>query len=351
MASAPFFVSKTLCHQDEDQHELYLRVRHNGRLFFLDYHTEHFIRSPKIRKKYLEYLSEIRNDEVVDDSDTFPWLLKPFEALITKLAPPVSWKKPTLQQYAFPDFYTFRLEAVDEKPYPKQLDKWVGWIRPGLGFPTDQFQDLKSWTHVYKPSDVILCYDRSEDVLVKLPRRVQLSNSHGKNHNSYFLKSFVEHGNSHSLKHELATYKKIGESSIKAKARICRLHGVVATEDGTRILGLLLTWIDAPKGALAYQYFRRPLQIRLRWAEQIRETIRELHREAVVWGDAKLDNVLLDRDDTPWIIDFGGGHTPAWVDRDKAETIEGDLQGLEKIVAKLSNPNLPRFGDSDSSTN
>ncbi|KAI3393987.1 hypothetical protein diail_3348 [Diaporthe ilicicola] len=345
MGSAPFFVSKTLCHQDEDQHELYLRVRHNGRLFFLDYHTEHFIRSPKIRQKYLKYLQEIRDDEVLYDSDAFLWLLKPFEALIIKLAPPVSWAKPTLSQYAFPDFYTYRLEAVDEKPYPKQLDKWVGWIPPGLEIATDQLQDLKSWTHVYSPSEVVLCYDRSEDVLVKPPRRVQLSNSYGKDYSSYFLKSFVEHGHPHSLKHELATFKKIGESNIKAGARICRLYGVVATEDGKSILGLLLTWIDAPKGALQYQYIRRPLQIRLRWVAQIQETIKELHKEGVVWGDAKLDNILLDRDDTPWIVDFGGGYTPSWVDRGKGETVEGDLQGLEKIVDRLSDPSPPRLSD------
>jgi len=33
-----------------------------------------------------------------------------------------------------------------------------------------------------------------------------------------------------------------------------------------------------------------------------------------------------------WIIDFEGGHTEGWVDRDKAGTVEGDLQGLENIV-------------------
>lgn len=200
---------------------------------------------------------------------------------------------------------------------------------------------LKSWTRVYNPSEVILCYDRSEDVLVKPPQRVQLSDSHGKNHTSYFLKCFVEHGHPAQLERELATFQKIEKSNITAGARISRLHGIVATEDGKSILGLLLTWIDAPKGPLQYQYRRRSLQERLRWAAQIRETIEELHREGVVWGDAKLDNVLLDKDGTPWVIDFGGGYTPGWVDREKFETIEGDLQGLERIVGKLSDPSIP----------
>lgn len=196
----------------------------------------------------------------------------------------------------------------------------------------------------------MLCYDRSEDVLVKPPHRVQLSNSnsHGKDHTSYFLKCFVEHGHSAQLDRELATFEKIAKSNINAGARISRLHGVVATEDGKSILGLLLTWIDAPKGALQYQYWRRSLQARLRWAAQTQETMKELHEEGVVWGDAKLDNVLLDKDDTPWIVDFGGGYTPGWVDREKGGTMEGDLQGLMRIVGKLSDPSPPHLSDCSS---
>lgn len=133
MDPVPFFIARTICHQDEDQHELDLHVRHNGCLFYLMYHTKHFIRSPRIRAKYLEYLQEIRADEVdFDEPDAFRWLLKPFEALITRLAPPVSRTKPsTLSQYAFPDFFTCRLEAVDDEFYPKQLDKWDAWSPPG----------------------------------------------------------------------------------------------------------------------------------------------------------------------------------------------------------------------------
>lgn len=348
MDPVPFFIVKTTCHQDEDQHDLALRVRHNGRLFFLMYHTEYFVRSPAIRAKYLEYLHEIREDEVnFDDPDAFRWLLNPFEALISKLAPPVSrTEPPTLSQYAFPEFFTCRLDAVDNKFHPKQLDKWDNWAPPGKKVAADQMRDLESWTRVVDASQVILSYDRSEDVLVKPPRRVQLNNVGGEDNSIYFLKSFIDFGMLYQLKRELVTFKQIAGSNIEAGAYITRLHGVVATEDG-RVLGLLLTWIDAPKGPLAYQYQRRSLQIRLQWAAQIRETVAELHRNDVVWGDAKLDNILLDKNDTPWVIDFGGGHSPAWVDPDKEETVEGDLQGLEKIVERLSRSISP---SSDSST-
>lgn len=33
-----------------------------------------------------------------------------------------------------------------------------------------------------------------------------------------------------------------------------------------------------------------------------------------------------------WVIDFGGGFTQGWVQRENAGTVEGDSQGLAKIV-------------------
>lgn len=38
-----------------------------------------------------------------------------------------------------------------------------------------------------------------------------------------------------------------------------------------------------------------------------RETIEKLHKVGVVWGDAKADNILIDKNDDAWEIDFGGG--------------------------------------------
>lgn len=268
-----------------------------------------------------------------------------FKALILEVAPPLSRAEPsTLSQYAFPGLctYRYRLEAVDENFYLKQLDKWAGWIPPGLQLASDQMQSPKSWTQVYEPSQVMLCYDRSEDVLVELPQRVQLRDKSGLNDSNYFLKSFVEHGPRHQLSRELATFKKICISNIEAGARISRLRGVVATKD-SRVIGLILTWIEAPKSSLQYQYWRQSLPTRIRWAAQIRETMEELHKEGVVWGDAKLDNVLLYKDNTPWVIDFEGGYTPGWVDRERGGTVEGGLQGLERIVGKLSRS--PPFSD------
>lgn len=65
------------------------------------------------------------------------------------------------------------------------------------------------------------------------------------------------------------------------------------------------------------------------------ETAHELHRQGIVWGDVKPDNVLIDKNLDAWVVDFGGGFDPEWVDRELAETVEGDLQGLSRMAKHL----------------
>ena len=66
--------------------------------------------------------------------------------------------------------------------------------------------------------------------------------------------------------------------------------------------------------------------------DQVTDTLTQLHNAGLVWGDAKPDNILIDKNDDAWVIDFGGGYTRGFVEREKAGTVEGDLQGLERIV-------------------
>jgi tRNA A-37 threonylcarbamoyl transferase component Bud32 len=75
-----------------------------------------------------------------------------------------------------------------------------------------------------------------------------------------------------------------------------------------------------------------PASTKQKWVDQVTGTFTQLHKAGIAWGDAKPDNILIDKNNDAWIIDFGGGYTRGFVEREKAGTIEGDLQGLEKIV-------------------
>jgi serine/threonine protein kinase len=101
----------------------------------------------------------------------------------------------------------------------------------------------------------------------------------------------------------------------------------------TRLVGLLLTYIEN-KGTLkdVAPWSDCINEDRLRWSMQIQNCVKCLHEAGVVWGDAKPENVLVDMKGDAWLIDFGGSYTPGWVDEDKQETVEGDLQGVQRIV-------------------
>lgn len=70
-----------------------------------------------------------------------------------------------------------------------------------------------------------------------------------------------------------------------------------------------------------------------KWAVQIRDDIDYLHAKGLVWGDAKVVNVLIDGKGNTVLIDFGGGVTKGWVDSENYGTYRGDLERLEWIIS------------------
>lgn len=75
--------------------------------------------------------------------------------------------------------------------------------------------------------------------------------------------------------------------------------------------------------------------MRAKWATQIRQCVGRLHELNITWGGIKTDNVLIDDNGDAVVLDFGGGNTHGCVDEEMYGTLEGDLQGLEKIMKAL----------------
>ena len=47
-------------------------------------------------------------------------------------------------------------------------------------------------------------------------------------------------------------------------------------------------------------------------------------------------NILVNVDRDAILVDFGGGFTDGWVEQRFSNTVKGDLQGLERIVAFIN---------------
>ncbi|KAK0709129.1 hypothetical protein B0T26DRAFT_754385 [Lasiosphaeria miniovina] len=134
---------------------------------------------------------------------------------------------------------------------------------------------------MYNPADIVLRFGDPEDALYEFPTKVLVDNES--------TPCFFKQCNSTS-------------------------------RDGQNddFLGLLLTPIDI-KAAGPLSCCISP--IGTRWATQIEAAVSALHKAGIVWGDVKAENVLVDRDDNAWIIDFGGGYTRGWLDADLAGTV------------------------------
>ena len=78
------------------------------------------------------------------------------------------------------------------------------------------------------------------------------------------------------------------------------------------MLGLIASWVDCGNSTLGRALRSEkeiPLALRQKWDQQISSTVAYLHEASVAWGDSKAENVLVDRYDNAWVIDFGGGYT------------------------------------------
>ncbi|KAK4161743.1 hypothetical protein QBC43DRAFT_323178 [Cladorrhinum sp. PSN259] len=344
-------------------------IRCNGREFWVDMSPTFLRHSPVLESRYREFIAALEaefdgeeyEEEVLEDYQE--WLIAALEPIFLELAPDVlpsfdpeklatGEAHPLLSEYLFPQEYWCRLETENDKAYPVYLpDHRSPFGRPRSNdIPPELEQELEQCgVRFFDPAEVEVAFRRPVEALGQEPTRVLVELDTLGRKTLCFFKTF-SFGGEEMLERELKAHLRVIQSSLAPDARVARLHGVV-TVDG-RIAGMLLTQIDHGKHTNGPLYEKGllyvPIPLRQRWAKQIRETVEQFHDAGLVWGDAKAENVMIDRNDDAWLIDLGGGYTEGWVDKDKAGTKEGDLQGLDRILEHLSNEEYESFSDTDS---
>jgi len=141
---------------------------------------------------------------------------------------------------------------------------------------------------------------------------------------------------SEDLKKEMAALVTIrdAEDRIGIKIATPRLLGYVTHAETGVIIGFLREWIESCRGATTLDSIYMgnvDLDTRQKWADQIEETMTDLHDIGLFWGDCKPANVIVDEKQKLWLIDLGGSFTHLWVDKELTGTLEGDAQGLLNI--------------------
>jgi hypothetical protein len=347
-------------------------IRCNGREFHVEMSPFYICNSPAIESLYRKFIAALRDEwefdidngehpeDVIDDFHT--WLIDIFEPIFLEVAPdiPPSFDPtkiaigeahPLLSEYFFPEEYCCRLEAENDKPFPILIrDEESRWVPALNDIEPELAQQLRQHVKFFRPSEIEVSFEKPDYALSETPTRVLVELDESGHKTLCFLKTFAL-GDTLGLEKELEAHLRILESSLAHDARIARLRGVVAVEEDSQILGLLLTYIDRRRenGGLLFEdrLLHTPIPLRHRWARQIQETVEQLHSAGLVWGDATAENVIIDKNNDAWLIDFGGGYTEGWVDEDKTGTIKGDLQGMAKIAEYLSNEEYEPYPDSD----
>ncbi|KAI3342717.1 hypothetical protein F4824DRAFT_117038 [Ustulina deusta] len=346
--------------------DITLYIRHNNAAFRVCYVVEKLTSSPWVLEQHREAYRVLHSD-VPDEGkylEVVERLRRPFDELMTQLAPrrPAESTK-NLHTHLYPPWFILEATIAESghiKPHFKEIlsrqefmcpGQHVMWLQPHLS----QLLALKLNTYSSRQVQVLAYTSRF------VPSTVSIDD------NEYFFKPWIPR-RLHQGCYELEAYKKILDASpLLTNARICRLRGLVIDDDvnvlqhyhfdpnseegdcsGTRLVGLLLTHIEN-KGTLEElaAWSTCTNEQRARWSTQICDSVQCLHAAGVVWGDAKPENILIDTEDNICLIDFGGSYTEGWVDEDKEETAEGDLQAVQRIKEQLAewskNPVTPIF--------
>lgn len=328
----------------DDDLDTHFTVRRYGKVFYIEIFPSDFVNSPETMKKYLVYRTLLQSgEEVIDDvdgtevydTDVYDWVMSPFSQLLIDLAPPPEGNpeeiRVTLQESQFPEILHFQLHVEDEQLRPRRI---LGERRPiypsFCRLDNSVLDDLEKWTVIFDPRNILLRFDKPEDALFKPPRKVVIENE--------TIECFYKpcHSGNDAIR-ELQTYRAIAEAGLYNRGlNLCHVHGIAMDEDGF-ILGILLSHIDCLPGlALGFMVHAAdpddpPQGLRRVWMRQIDDAVAALHAAGIVWGDVKPHNVLVDTENNAWVTDFGCGYTEGWVDKELAETVEGDRMGLAKI--------------------
>lgn len=284
--------------------------------------------SPKLQEQYAFFLNVAENFELdgYTVEDFYDWAVEPLLPTLHELCPANPISKRTIQDFLSSPTKTFALRAVADNLVAFPLEtRHDTELTPRFGIALSD-NECAPWPS-FHPSAVRMSDQNALGPPSQTPSRVVLTND-----TVAFFK-LMRSGDSRPLKRELNIYKKVARSPLEGSLRISRLLGLVRNENGL-VFRILLTYIDCSRMTLSCAVKpATPTPVRHKWIIQLRHAMRQLHNAGIVWGDAKPDNVLIDRNKDAWVVDFGGGYTEGWVPKELVGTMDGDLIALEKMEA------------------
>ncbi|KAH0196689.1 hypothetical protein KCU86_g10373, partial [Aureobasidium melanogenum] len=295
------------------------------------------IRSPTVASKDSGVVLE-DNDKAENDSEEKlqAWILSHLEAEIDKHAPSRNEMQTiNVHDWYHPTTHFYAIQYKDGKITPKEVVS-----SPALRFKMDNLLPNITLPKYILKLD-IPWFQASDLEIVENAGALPAIVRH--NDNLYFLK-VVDPAQPGPTKRELKIMKDIEKLNLHKEMRVPQVKGLVSfTDSKTDVMGFLQTHIEGAEPLTHLLDSDVPQSKRDRWASESERMVNLLHQHDFIWGDAKADNFMVDKDDKLWIIDFGGSYTEGWIDPNLNETVEGDDMGTRKIVNALHDPDENTF--------
>ncbi|KAK6005339.1 hypothetical protein QM012_008118 [Aureobasidium pullulans] len=295
------------------------------------------VRSPTVASKDSGVVLE-DNDKAENDSEEKlqAWILSHLEAEIDKHAPSRNEMQTiNVHNWYHPTTHFYAIQYNDGQIIPKEVES-----TPALRFKMSNLLPNVTLPKYILKLD-IPWFQASDLEIVENAGALPAIVRHDEK--LYFLK-VVDPAQPAPTKRELKMMKDIEKLNLHQEIRVPRVQGLVSfTDSKTDIMGFLQTHIEGAEPLTHLLDSDVPQAKRDRWASESEKMVDLLHQHDLIWGDAKADNFMVDKDDKLWIIDFGGSYTEGWVDPNLNETVEGDDMGTRKIVNALHDPDENTF--------
>ena len=272
------------------------------------------------------------------------WLIQPFHSIFSERASRAD--KPSslsLHDWYHSPAYFYTLEAKDNQLLAVELtnDDHSTDLKSQVPQLSSVPKYINSLSTPWYSSHALTVLSESDEIAPFHPVRVSLEDSSTKQESIRFLK-LVDNANIAPIKREIKVLTTIEKKGLHKKFNVPIIEGFVtdnkSPDSRGSLMGIMLTEIPNPTPLTHLLDSDVPQKKRERWAAESQRIVDLLHENDIIWGDAKADNFMVDKNDKLWIIDFGGSYTPGWIDEELNETVEGDEMGLEKVVNALENP-------------
>ncbi|TLD03390.1 uncharacterized protein PgNI_12340 [Pyricularia grisea] len=300
--------------------ECELIVRSPGAVFYLQWRPSE-LKDAQLVADFYKFLTILKSDDDSDDHEeagdhkqsVAEKLKQPFDAVVSALAPQPPKPPFTLHHWVYPEWFSLVATGEGNRILPRRDDKNPR-MPPGQPRQSMQGLELDKWVPKwYSSHEVQIIPEPRKPPLLSTPSKVLVEGKTCHFKGSKPLATFRELETFRNIADALATNR------ISPDTRISRLHGLVCDRNASnqeRIVGLLLVYIE-PKittapSTLANAAWSASKETLQRWVTELATLVLTLHNAGILWGDAKPDNVLVDKNDNLWLTDFDGGYTPPW---------------------------------------